>query len=74
VKGETPAPLGNRRPDQTTPNVSRREVTTRVHSAAVVATALDDGTWTVDVDVLDALGDLLAAASRGQLVAELEAA
>jgi hypothetical protein len=44
----------------------------RLHSAAVVAVALDDGTWSVDVDVLDALGELLASASHRQLTAELE--
>jgi hypothetical protein len=61
-------------PDGLGPQGPASEVARRIHSARVVAEALDDGTWTVDVDVLDALADLIAAASRWQLVAELEAA
>jgi hypothetical protein len=51
-----------------------REAAQRVHSAAVVAAALDDGRWDVDVEVLDGLAALVEAASRWAFVAELELA
>jgi len=51
-----------------------REVEVRVHAVHVVAQAVDTGEWPATVEILDGVGDLVAAASRWALVAELEAA
>jgi hypothetical protein len=71
-----PAVPGQRFQAQDTPSGREphgpgREAAERVHSAAVVAAALDDGRWDVDVEVLDALVALLESASRWALFAEL---
>jgi hypothetical protein len=44
-----------------------------MHSVRVVAEALDDGRWPIEVDVLDALAALVNAAARDALVIELGA-
>lgn len=56
----------------TTGAVAERETAQRVHAVAVVADALDRGDWQAEVAVLDALADVVAAASRWAMVAELE--
>jgi len=48
------------------------EVARRVHSCAVVLAAIDAALWPAEVEVLDAVVDLLSSASRWALVAQLE--
>jgi hypothetical protein len=50
------------------------EAMLRIAAVATVTQAMAAGVWPIDTESLDALADLIAAASRWQLVAELEAA
>jgi hypothetical protein len=45
-----------------------------VHSCATVLVAIDSGAWPATPEILDRVGDVLAAASRWALVVELERA
>jgi hypothetical protein len=45
----------------------------RIHSAVVVLDAIDTGVWPCEVEIIDGTVAVLEAASRWQLVAELEA-
>jgi len=52
--------------------VPRREVAIRVHAVAVIASAIDAGTWAAEVEILDQLVSLIGAASRWAVLVELD--
>jgi hypothetical protein len=61
-------------PEQADRTPSRREVTDRLRSAAVVLAAIECGAWPATVEIIDGVAALLKQASRWALVAELELA
>jgi hypothetical protein len=50
-----------------------REAVDRVHAVRVVLDAVDEGVWPLELGIVDGAVALLEAASRWQLLAELEA-
>src|SRR5215217_9708981 len=70
----TVAPMPPDARHQRTGTIAEREALQRIHAVRVVAAALEDGRWPLEVAVLDALALLVTAASRDALAHELEMA